>query len=143
MPESAAVIILAERAESQGASPLPITWLHRVELCNALQLHVFQGQRTGHQRVTQEQAAGAYAVFRDELKRQTLLRPVPLTTADLEEQAEDLSLRHTARHGFRTYDLLHVSSALLLNCETFWSFDPRASELAALEGLHSLDPNAL
>jgi len=31
--------------------------------------------------------------------------------------------------------LLHVSSALLLKCDSFWSFDPKASKLAALEGL--------
>jgi hypothetical protein len=47
-------------------------------------------------------------------------------------------LRHTAKHGFRTYDLLHVSSALLLKCDTFWSFDPKANRLAGLEGLETL-----
>jgi predicted nucleic acid-binding protein len=54
---------------------------------------------------------------------------------DVEAQFEELALRHTAKHGFRTYDLLHVASALLLRCDTFWSFDPKASKLAALEGL--------
>ena len=33
------------------------------------------------------------------------------------------------------FDLLHVASALVLACDTFWSFDPKASKLAALEGL--------
>jgi hypothetical protein len=37
--------------------------------------------------------------------------------------------------GFRTYDLLHVLPALLLECDTFGSFDPKASKLASLEGL--------
>ena len=32
------------------------------------------------------------------------------------------------------FDLLHVASALILACDTFWSFDPKASKLAALEG---------
>ena len=45
--------------------------------------------------------------------------------------------QHTARHGFRTYDLLHVASALTLKCDGFWSFDPKASKLAALEGLET------
>ncbi|MBI4024534.1 MAG: hypothetical protein HY360_06100 [Verrucomicrobia bacterium] len=31
--------------------------------------------------------------------------------------------------------LLHVSAALLLGCDSFWSFDAKASKLAALEGL--------
>lgn len=61
-----------------------------------------------------------------------------MTPDDLEGQFEELSLRHTAKHGFRTYDLLHVSSALVLGCDTFWSFDPKASRLAALEGLETV-----
>ncbi len=32
-------------------------------------------------------------------------------------------------------DRLHVASALVLRCDTFWSFDPKASKLAALAGL--------
>lgn len=65
----------------------------------------------------------------------TFLRPVPVSRPELEAQFEELALRHTAEHGFRTYDLLHVASALLLRCDTFWSFDPKASRLARLEGL--------
>jgi hypothetical protein len=30
---------------------------------------------------------------------------------------------------------LHVASALALQCDTFWSFDPKASKLARLEGM--------
>jgi predicted nucleic acid-binding protein len=58
-----------------------------------------------------------------------------MSLAELEQQFEELALRHTAKHGFRTYDLLHVASALVLKRDTFWSFDPKASKLAALEGL--------
>lgn len=85
--------------------------------------------------MTSEQAAAALATFRDELSQRVLLCPAALATDDLDRQFENLSLRHTARHGFRTYDLLHVSSALVLNCDTFWSFDPKANKLAGLEGL--------
>ncbi len=109
-----------------------------MEICNALQLHVFQGRGGGQKRVTPEQAAAALAVFRDDLQRRVLLRSVTVATADLEQQFEDLSLRHTAKHGFRTYDLLHVSSALLLGCDTFWTFDPKARRLAELEGFETL-----
>ncbi len=135
LPESSRVLALAEEAESSGAPPLPVSWLHRIELANAIQLHVFQGSQPGHKRVTPEQAAAALATFRDELRNRVLLRPVTLPLDELERQCEELSLRHTARHGFRTYDLLHVASAVLLQCDTFWSFDPKARALAELEGL--------
>jgi len=135
LPESPVAAALATYAERQGVRTLPVSWLHRIELCNALQLHVFQGGSPGHRRVTPEQAAAALSVFRDDLERCVLVRPVALAITDLERQFEDLSLRHTAKYGFRAYDLLHVSSALLLGCDTFWSFDPKASRLAKLEGL--------
>ena len=136
--QSRLVAGLVEQAERRGAPALPVTWLHRVELCNAFQLLVFQGRGLGQKWVTPEQAAAALAVFRDDLERRVPVRTVALATADLERQFEELSLRHTARHGFRTYDLLHVASALLLGCDTFWSFDPKATRLAGLEGLETL-----
>ena len=55
--------------------------------------------------------------------------------ADITAKFEDLALRYTAKHGFRTYDILHVAAALVLKCQTFWSFDKKASKLAKLEGL--------
>jgi predicted nucleic acid-binding protein len=48
---------------------------------------------------------------------------------------EELSLRHSAKKGFRTYDILHVAAALCLGCDTFWSFDRKSRDLARLEGL--------
>ncbi|PYK61133.1 MAG: hypothetical protein DME21_09950 [Verrucomicrobia bacterium] len=124
---------LAEGAEEKAAPPLPVTWLHRVEFINAVQQHVFVGLR-GQIRVTAEQAAIAMMTFREDLAGGQFLHCPVLDLADLERHFEELSLRHTARHGFRTYDLLHVSSALILKCDVFWSFDPKASKLAALEG---------
>ena len=135
LPDSGRIGLLAAEAERQGAAALPVSWLHRVELCNALQLHVFLGRTAGHKRVTAEQAGAALATFRAELASHGFLRPVTLSTTELERQFEELSLRHTARHGFRTYDMLHVGSALLLGCDTFWSFDLKANKLAKLEGL--------
>ncbi len=124
-----------EQAQAAGSPPLPVTWLHRVETVNAFQLYVFAGKSGGRTRVTPEQAAAAHAAFRADLANPTFLRSVQIEVAALEAQFEELALRHTARHGFRTYDVVHVASALLLNCDTFWSFDPKASRLAALEGL--------
>ena len=69
------------------------------------------------------------------LAQPTYLRSMQMDMPKLEAQFEELALRQTAQHGFRTYDLLHVASALILFCDTFWSFDPKASRLAAKEGL--------
>jgi len=126
---------LLETARRNGASPLPVTWLHRAEVLNAFQLHVFAARAPGQFFVTPEQAALASANFRDDVQSGEFFRLVVMPTGEVERQLEELSLRHTAKHGFRTYDLLHVASALILKCDTFWSFDAKASKLAALEGL--------
>jgi len=126
---------LVDGMEREGSRPLPITWLHRLELINALQLHVFCARSPGQFFISPEQAALAHANFRDDLTKESFIRNAVVAIGELERQFEELSLRHTARHGFRTYDLLHVASALALKCDAFWSFDPKASKLAALEGL--------
>ncbi len=135
LPESEEADRLLAHAAKAGATPLPVTWLHRIETSNAFQLHVYFARSPAQPHVTPEQAALALANYRDDLERAACLIAVSIASPELERQFEELSLRHTARHGFRTYDLLHVASALVLKCDTFWSFDARTSRLAALEGL--------
>ncbi|MBM3832475.1 MAG: type II toxin-antitoxin system VapC family toxin [Verrucomicrobia bacterium] len=136
LPAPAAQI---ERLNTEGLR-LPVIWLHRLEVPNAFELHVFASRTLGQTRVTPETAAAANTRFEDDCRDPaSFLRQTIVTQSDLERQFQELSLRHTAKHGFRTYDLLHVTSALLLNCDTFWSFDPKANKLAKLEGLATLD----
>jgi predicted nucleic acid-binding protein len=135
LPDSRLATALLEGARRETETPLPITWLHRLEVLNALELHVFGGRIQGHPRVTPEQAASAQASFREDLNRTDFLRVTQLLQEKLFGKFEELSLRHTAHLGFRVYDLIHVASALLLECDTFWSFDAKASHLAQLEGL--------
>ncbi|MFO1459379.1 MAG: type II toxin-antitoxin system VapC family toxin [Verrucomicrobiota bacterium] len=138
-PESDA----AERAISDLAGAgglLPITWLHRVETLNALHLHVWQSRQPGQVRVTHEQALAATEKFRSAITDRCGLVSASVATGALEERFEELAARHTGRRGFRTYDLLHVASTQLLDCDTFWSFDQKANALASLEGLKVLNP---
>jgi predicted nucleic acid-binding protein len=85
--------------------------------------------------MTPEKAALAAAQFDEDLAAGHGLESTPLPTHDLIRQARALAQRHTAKHGFRAYDLAHVAAALLLGCDEFWSFDAKAGQLAALEGL--------
>lgn len=128
---------LINRAKQQQTRALPITWLHRLEVTNAIQLHVFFARSPGQVFITPQQAALAQANFRADLEVENFIYLASIPMPALELQFEELTLRHTAKHGFRTYDLVHVASALLLKCDTFWSFDPKASKLAALEGLRT------
>jgi predicted nucleic acid-binding protein len=139
LPLTSQAIILASEAEKRGDSPWPVFSLLRMEVLNAFQRLVFES-RTGNQalRVTPEAALAATGMFDDQLSAGGIMTRVHVPEDQLERQFDTLCLRHTARLGFRTYDLLHVSAALVLGCDTFWSFDSRANKLASLEGLRTL-----
>ena len=133
--DSEQAIALVQQLDESSVERLPMTRLHRLEVMNALELHVFQSRTIGQVRITREFAAAAQATFRHDCRYQTFLRLCTPVEAAVDRQYEELVLRHTAARGFRTYDLLHVAQALILGCDTFWSFDEKANALAALEGL--------
>jgi predicted nucleic acid-binding protein len=126
---------LLMRSRSRQGKPIPVTTLLRMELMNAFQRLVFETRSGGQWRVTAEMTAAAWAYFEEDLEEAVLFRPVVVTLEEISTEFESLSVRHTARHGFRTYDIMHVASALRLGCNTFWSFDEKARKLAKLEGL--------
>ena len=75
------------------------------------------------------------ADFEEDLAQGSFLREEPLTLEEITPQFRNLVAHHTARHGFRTYDVLHVAAAQVMQCQGFWSFDAKARHLARLEGL--------
>jgi predicted nucleic acid-binding protein len=109
-----------------------------MELMNVFELSVWLGRQGGHAAVTAQQAAVAIATFREDLEETGFLAPANPDPASLESLFEETSQRHTARYGFRTYDILHFASARLLGCDSFLSFDQKAGKLASLEGLKLL-----
>lgn len=126
---------LLENAKLAKSDNLPATWLTEFELTNALWRCVYVSRMEKQFRVTNEMAMVAHATFHEDLVKQDYVEPVPLPHSALNSVFEDLVFRHTAKHGFRVYDVLHVASALVLGCNTFWSFDIKAKHLATLEGL--------
>ncbi len=117
---------------------LPITWLLRLELINAIQQAVFFGFGERQIRISAEHASACQQHVRDDLRDETVMRLTDVSMSEVTRLFEEISLRHTAKHGFRAYDILHVASALALKCRSFWSFDKRANKLAKLEGLKTI-----
>lgn len=117
---------------------LPVTRLIRMELTNALQRLVFEARHgTQSFRVSKEMALAARGILDSELMAGLFFEWCPISDDELETTFEFLAYRYTAKEGFRTYDIMHVASALVLGCDTFWSFDERANKLAKLVGLQS------
>jgi predicted nucleic acid-binding protein len=114
---------------------LPITWLTRLEVINAFEQSVLTGFGQTQARISAELAAACQQQFRDDFSQGVAMRLVSISQAEVSAKFEEIALRHTARHGFRAYDILHVASALILGCRSFWSFDKKACQLAKLEGL--------
>lgn len=135
LTESPAADALSEKLDATGGI-LPVTWLLQLEVANALQRLVFECKhRPQGFHITWQAALMAEEEFADIVAAGTTWRAVEISPSELENQFSALVHRHTAKYGFRTYDILHVASALVLECDTFWSFDKKAKKLAALEGL--------
>jgi predicted nucleic acid-binding protein len=59
----------------------------------------------------------------------------PCNFQDVLRRAEDLSDRHTGAGGHRSFDVVHVATALHLGASQFLTFDTNQRKLAAAEGL--------
>lgn len=134
---SGAARSLLTAPEARRAWPLPVTLLLRFEVANGLQRMVFESRSGGQWRVSPEAAAGAMADFEEDLREETFLKRATLTLEDIESEFHTLAARHTARAGFRTYDILHVAAARTMRCKRFLTFDAKAKRLAKLEGLET------
>jgi predicted nucleic acid-binding protein len=135
LPESATVLHRLGQYRRRGEAKIPVTWLHQLETFNAFEQLVFLTRQGGGMRMTPEKIAVAAAQFEDDIAAGYGLESTPLLAHELIKQTRALAQRHTAKHGFRAYDVAHVATALILDCDEFWSFDAKASQLAALEGL--------
>ncbi|HEY7819489.1 MAG TPA: type II toxin-antitoxin system VapC family toxin [Vicinamibacteria bacterium] len=109
---------------------VPFTHLHELEMKNGLQLKRFRGEAMAKAIDASVQAID------DDFATGVLSRP-ELNWFDVFRRAQELVSEHSARIGCRSLDLLHVSSALLLEAAAFLTFDERQSRLARASGLKS------
>jgi predicted nucleic acid-binding protein len=139
LPRSADADSLAITNREQGSMPLTVCNLLNFELINALQRLLYEAAHgTQKIRITRELALVAEAQFAEQLATGSDWRKCEPDSDLLVSIFNDVVHRHTAKCGFRTYDVLHVASALALGCDTFWSFDKKANHLAELEGLATI-----
>lgn len=110
----------------------PVLWmtpLHLAEWAHAVEQHVFR-------RVASRRDADRFIqLFHDDRKR-GLWREVAVPERAFEACAQ-LAHQYAARLGVRTLDSLHVTSALELHAEQFWTFDQRQAKLARAAGLRA------
>lgn len=107
---------------------LPITWLHHLELRNALRLRVFRKE------ISAPQKEASLNLFLADLA-EGILAPVEPGMDDVSREAERLSASYSEKLGTRSLDILHVAAALVLGAREFWTFDQRQAALAKAAGL--------
>jgi predicted nucleic acid-binding protein len=107
---------------------LPFTWIHELEFTNSLHLKVFRGEGTS------EAVADTLASLRADIEAGNLFR-ASVSWPSVFEGAVRLANAYSSRFGTRSLDLLHVSTASLLNANEFVTSDRRQSEVARREGL--------
>lgn len=112
---------------------LPLTRFGRAEIVNAFALAVFRRETTpavasaALADLDADIAAGRLALV-DLLWRQAL------------DLAATLSAHHTPQLGTRALDVLHVASAVSLECTRFVTYDERQARLARAVGLRVVAP---
>lgn len=118
---------LAAARMKRAKLPLLITAFGELELTNAVALRLFRKE------LSASQVKAAHALIRKDLEDGILM--VSGLPASVFERAKQMARRQTARLGTRTLDVLHVASALVLQADTFYTFDTRQAKLAGAEGL--------
>ena len=112
------------------ATPITISVLNEYELGCALRLSEFAGE------IRKGSAENYLAQFEADVQDGRLeLRKIDLDAVFAKATA--LSNNYVMAMGSRSYDMLHVASALVLGATTFVTFDRVQQKLALAEGLKS------
>ncbi len=105
-----------------------LTPFHRVEIAHAIYLHHF------YKKVSSAVADRAWTAFAQDAAK-GVWNEVEMP-ARAWEIAVSLARQYGSKFGVRTLDSLHVSCALELKAERFWTFDERQARLAEAVGLN-------
>jgi predicted nucleic acid-binding protein len=119
---------------SAASAPLPVSEFLGYEFTNGVRFEVFR-HRCDHTRgYPESEALRMLADFDLDLERGVFM-PVEVDSADVLRRAMSLSEKHTIRSGRRSFDILHVATALSLGAREFLTFDAGQRTLAEAEGL--------
>ncbi|GAA5128816.1 type II toxin-antitoxin system VapC family toxin [Luteolibacter yonseiensis] len=118
----------AERIMQRQTTPLAYTWLHQLELRNALRLRVFRKEISALQR------NASLNLLLTDLAGGILEHASPNLSETMIE-AERLSTAYSEKLGTRSMDIMHVAAAVVLGTSEFLSFDKRQVSLAKAAGL--------
>ena len=110
--------------------------LLQFEFVQAVRLQIFRNRRDHTTGLGTQQGKAVLHQFSGDVTSGVFVRRA-LDWPSMIAKAERLSDRYTSGHGHRTFDILHIATAIAINAETFLTFDQRQAELARAEGLET------
>lgn len=120
------------RREAQMLAQLPCTWLHLLEVGNALRV------LAGRKLLTADETRRLLAQMETD-RQARRLADVTLDWPKVFQDALQLSQAHASKLLCRSLDILHVATAVELGCARFLSSDERQLALAKAAGLKIVD----
>lgn len=118
----------------QMCEPLHVTRLLLWEFRQSARFQAFRHSRNRDVGYPLHEAEKMLADLHDDV-RDGFAASVEIDFIDLLVTAERISKARTFAGGHRSFDILHVATALELGAKEFLSFDANQNELAAAEGL--------
>jgi predicted nucleic acid-binding protein len=114
--------------------PLHVTELLNYEFRQSLRFQVWRRTANPREGMAQADAQAALNQYDSDLAN-GVAGLAPCQLADVLHEAEKISARHTITGGHRSFDVLHVATALVMRAEEFLTFDANQRRLATAQGL--------
>jgi len=114
--------------------PLHVTALLEYEFRQGLRFQAWRHSANMGEGIAPPDVQTALKRFEADLNGGVTLR-MPCDFPEVCRRAEELSTRHTMVNGHRSFDILHVATALHLGAQEFLTFDRNQRKLAAAEKL--------
>ena len=114
--------------------PLHVTELLNYEFRQSLRFQVWRHAANPREGIAPADAQAALNQFDADLTSGVAVL-TPCHLLHVLHRAEDISKQHTIKWGHRSFDILHVATALVLKAEQFLTFDANQRKLATAEGL--------
>ncbi len=126
--------VKALRFMKRQPTALISTSLLLYEFRQSLQFQVFRHSKDAKQGYAMGVAQAAISTLQSNISA-GMFQQAQVDWADVHRIAERLAFKHTVKGGHRSFDILHVASAVHLGASDFLTFDANQKRLAEAEGL--------
>jgi predicted nucleic acid-binding protein len=119
---------------SQQSTPLVGTSLLFYEFRQSVHFQVYRHSKDKTQGYPAVAAQAALSILQANIASGLFQIP-QVDWADVHRTAERLAFQYTAKQGHRSFDILHIATAIHLGAREFLSFDANQKKLAEAAGL--------